>query len=173
MAVRNDNTEQEQGRSFNCHKCTWIKIYTGFSCHKAILAVIATYQYGGHWPDFFSTWQRLYDFKNYQAEISQSTANGTASEISRYVSDLERQLRGFTRGHSRLLSKLAAKPASSDYKLELEALLENEFPTILNYSIASKTGWSIVQRGDIEIGDLCKQDIRNYAVNRKNILKET
>ncbi len=64
---------------------------------------------------FFSAWQRLNDFKNHQAEISQSTANGTASEISRYVSDLERQLQGFTRGHSRLLSKLAAKPASRIY----------------------------------------------------------
>ncbi len=64
---------------------------------------------------FFSAWQRLNDFKNYQAKISQSTANGTASEISRYVSDLERQLRGFTRGHPRLLSKLAAKPASRIY----------------------------------------------------------
>ncbi|GBE08922.1 phytochrome-like protein cph2 [bacterium BMS3Bbin11] len=59
MAVCNDNTEQEQGRLFKCHKCTWIKIYTGFSCHQAILAVIAVYQYSGHWPDFFSTWQRL------------------------------------------------------------------------------------------------------------------
>ncbi len=119
---------------------------------------------------FFSAWLKLNDFKNYQAEISQNTAKGTASEISRYVNDLERQLRGFTRDQTNLLSKIAAEPASSDYKLELEALLESEFPTTLNYSIASKTGWPIAQNDDIEIGDLCKQDLRNYAVNRKNKL---
>ncbi|GMR06433.1 MAG: hypothetical protein BMS9Abin25_1027 [Gammaproteobacteria bacterium] len=119
---------------------------------------------------FFSARLKLNDFKNYQAEISQSTANGTALEISRYVSDLERQLRGFTWDHSKLLSKLAAEPASSDYKLELEALLENEFPSTLNYSIASKTGRPIAQKDEIEIGDLYKQDIRSYTVNKENML---
>ncbi len=119
---------------------------------------------------FFSAWLKLNDFKNYQSKISQSTAKGTASEISRYVSDLERQLRGFTWNHVRLLSKIASEPTNSDKKLEIEVLLENEFPTTLNYSIASKTGWPIAQNDDIEIGDSCKQDIRNYSKNRKNLL---
>jgi len=119
---------------------------------------------------FFSAWLKLNDFKSYQAEISQSTAKGTASEIARYASELERQLQGFTWDHSKLLSIIAANPASNDYKLDIEILLEKEFPTTLNYSIASKTGWPIAQGDEVEIGDLCKQDIRSYAANRKNIL---
>jgi diguanylate cyclase (GGDEF)-like protein/PAS domain S-box-containing protein len=119
---------------------------------------------------FFSAWLKLNDFKNYQAEISQSTAKGTASEISRFVSDLERQLRGFTWDHSRLLSNIAAEPTNSDNMLEFEAVLENEFPTTLNYSIASKTGRLIAQNDELEIGDLCKQDIRSYTVSKENML---
>ncbi|MFW2437790.1 MAG: hypothetical protein ACN4GR_00295, partial [Arenicellales bacterium] len=118
----------------------------------------------------FSAWLKLNDFKNYQAEISQSTAKGTASEISRYVSDLERQLRGFTLHQSKMLSKIAADPTNSDNKLEFELQLENEFPTTLNYAIASKTGWPIAQSDELEIGDLCKQDILNYTANKENFL---
>ncbi len=117
----------------------------------------------------FSAWLKLSDFNKYQAEISQSTAKGTASEISRYVNGLEHQLRGFALYHSTLLSKIAAEPTNSDNKLEIEALLENEFPTTLNFSIATETGRLVVQGNKVEIGDLCKQDISNYAVNEKNI----
>ncbi len=119
---------------------------------------------------FFNAWVKLKDFENHQADISHSTAKGTASEISRYISDLERQLRSFTWDHAALLSKIAAEPDNADLKLALDAQLDNEFPTTLNYAIASKTGWPITQSNDIEVGDLCKNDIRLFSTSKKNSL---
>ena len=117
-----------------------------------------------------SAWLRLYDFKNYQAEISQGAAKGAASEISRFISDLEHQLSSFTRGHSTLLTNLATEHVDSNLVLEFESLLEHDFPEMLNYSVASKTGELITQEQAFEIGDLCKLDIDEFAKSRKNHL---
>jgi hypothetical protein len=113
---------------------------------------------------FTSAWLKLNDFNEYQGKLSQSTAKGAASEISRFISDLERQLRGFTWDHSKLLSDIADNSTVLDHQLEFESLLENEFPETLNYSISTKTGWLVMQSDEIEIGDLCKQDIRDFTL---------
>jgi diguanylate cyclase (GGDEF)-like protein/PAS domain S-box-containing protein len=117
-----------------------------------------------------SAWLRLYDFKSYQAEISQGAAKGAASEISRFISDLEHQLSSFTRGHSALLTNLASAQVDSNLVLEFESLLEHAFPEMLNYSVASKTGELITQEQAFEIGDLCKLDIDEFAKSRNNHL---
>lgn len=117
-----------------------------------------------------SAWIRLYDFKVYQGELSQSAAKGAASEISRFINDLERQLTGFASGHTSLLTNLASEFPDGDIELEFEKLLENAFPETLNYSIASKTGWPVTEEQGMEIGDSCKEDIRDFAKSHNNHL---
>ena len=119
---------------------------------------------------FLSSWLRLNDFKNYQSELSEGAAKGAASEISRFISDLERQLSGFASGHSVLLTHLAKESADSSYELEFETLLENAFPETLNYTIANKAGLPVTEEHGIDIGDSCKQDIRSFAENHENHL---
>ena len=117
-----------------------------------------------------NAWLKLDEFRSYQQELSKITAKGAASEISRFVSELERQLRGFTWDYSKLLSQMAIEPDVADHQREFGSLLENQFPKTLNYSITSSTGWPVVQSSGIEIDELCKQDIRNFTKSNENHL---
>lgn len=119
---------------------------------------------------FANTWFKIEEFKSYQSDLSTSTARAAASEISRFTSDLERQLRSFTWDHSKLLSQLAAEPANGDIELQFESMLENDFPKSLNYSITSSTGLPVAQSAEVEIGELCQKDIQFFTTSKQNYL---
>ena len=112
-------------------------------------------------------WLRYSDFREYQQELANSTAKGAASEITRYIVDLQRQLAGFAYTHAGLLSRVATGQPGSDDQIELESMLDAAFPQNVNYSIASKTGWPITQEEAMSIGNLCKDDIRSFAQKKE------
>ncbi|MCK5360414.1 MAG: EAL domain-containing protein [Gammaproteobacteria bacterium] len=149
-------TEPKIKQTFQAIKPYWLSLLLAFF---VVVGLILT-----------SAWLKYNDFTVYQSELSHSTAKGSASEISRFISDLERQLRGFTWDHANLLSDIVDDTTVLDHQIEFESLLENEFPETLNYSIATKTGWLLAQSDDIEIGELCKQDIRDFTLSKENHL---
>ena len=132
-------------------------LYTILATYVLILAVVA-----------FSAWLKLSDFKEYQAVIAQSTAKGAATEISRYISDLEHRLSNFTRHYNYQLDVLSETPNDDLTRQELETYLSREVPEAFTFTIAKGDGSPIMDRFENPVARACKADISRFARSHKN-----
>lgn len=116
----------------------------------------------------FSAWLKLSDFKDYQEEIAQSTAQGTATEITLFIRDLEHRLTNFTLHYNDLLSDLSDNPSDNTTEQQLQAHLKQEIPEAFTYTIATREGNPLFEQFENPVARACQVDIRKFAQLHKN-----
>lgn len=109
---------------------------------------------------------RYEEFRRNQESLMRSSVNGTAGEISAYLTELRRSVHLFADSEEKLLDKLRSHPEDLALHDQLNQRIHHNFPEAFTFTIASQEGSPLLQDFDGLVGETCQRDIKQFATDR-------
>lgn len=108
-------------------------------------------------------YSRYRDYREYQADLSQRLAGGAASELALQVRELRHRVALFAEEEADLLARVASDPDDDPGYDQLARRVRRYFETHQAFTIAAADGETLVEGLDSLVGEICRQDIRQFA----------
>lgn len=112
---------------------------------------------------FWNATQRIADFKQSHFQIAESTSMVLANKISKQIKNQQRLLSVFAKNESHLLLQLLKDPENENLVQELNDKVLESFPDYFAVSLTDHEGIPKLDEFDERIGDLCLDDLKQYA----------
>ena len=113
-------------------------------------------------------WSRFEDFERHHRTVAHQTVSGLADEVSRSIATRKRLVQLFAREQRDLLMALIREPDSPARQQAVSEKLREYFPDHFAFTLADPDGELYVEDFGEQIGELCREDIRDYARLRAN-----
>ncbi|MGV6825734.1 MAG: hypothetical protein ACWA5Q_02045 [bacterium] len=107
--------------------------------------------------------ERENDFEVQQQKLREAITEGASREISAFIANYQQRVHIFAEEYTYLLEQLAHRPRDEKLINSLEIRLKQRFPNYSNYALTTPEGISIVDRFEMEIGELCRNDLRHFS----------
>jgi len=111
---------------------------------------------------------RYNDYRQYHEVIANEAVNSLANAITTFISERQRLVRLFGENNLVLLQQLARDPDNIKLEEQLRAEASRFFPSHFSLTITDEQGELYLEDYDGLMGELCFNDIREFAVNKKN-----
>ncbi|MBE9516158.1 MAG: HAMP domain-containing histidine kinase [Proteobacteria bacterium] len=115
----------------------------------------------------WTTSARISDFRSYHSAIAQESISSAALEIKRFVTEKKRLVKIFGEDHMRTIRTFQKTPDNNALYEQLRVQIARYFPDHFAFTIADSKGVPYIWDFDDLIGDLCRDDLKNFA--RDNI----
>ena len=115
--------------------------------------------------------QRINEFEQAHFRIAESTTAIVANEISKQIKSQQRLLAIFAKHEYKLIHQITQSPNDEKLKAELDKRVAESFPNYFTVSIADQNGIPIIDDFDDRVGDLCREDLKNYAAGNSHLIR--
>lgn len=113
-------------------------------------------------------WSRFEDFDRHHRTVARQTLSGLADEIARSIANRKRLVLRFAEEQHARLTSLIHDPESTRRYRVVSGKLRKTFPDYFAFTLANPDGELYIEDFGEQVGDLCRQDIRDYARHRTN-----
>jgi len=117
---------------------------------------------------FWMAWSRFEDFERHHRTVARQTVSGLADEVSRSIIERKRLVQLFATEQRDRLIALIREPDSPARHQAVSEKLREYFPDYFAFTLADPDGHLYVEDFGEQIGELCREDIRQYARHRAN-----
>ncbi|MDH5766549.1 MAG: HAMP domain-containing histidine kinase [Gammaproteobacteria bacterium] len=110
---------------------------------------------------------RLDDFHHYHTSIATESTASATSEISRFIAEKQHMVKVFGNDHAKLISQIAQSPNNEELNKQLKQRIQTYFPDYFSFTISRPDGDAYIDDFDDFIGELCKLDLKNFAITNR------
>ncbi len=113
-------------------------------------------------------WSRYEDFDRHHHTVALQTVSGLADEVARSIAGRKRLVQLFAEEQHDRLVALIREPESPARHLAVAEKLREYFPDYFAFTLADPEGELHIEDFGERVGELCREDIREYARRRTN-----
>ena len=116
----------------------------------------------------WNSYVRFNDFKEHHITLAEESVKSLSNEVNGFIKEHQRLVTLFAENHRDLIQSLISDPENEKLQLTMKNHLLAFFPNYFSYTIANQKGKPYLVDFDGHIGELCSNDIAEFAVSRKN-----
>lgn len=116
----------------------------------------------------WNTFIRFSNFKEHHYTLAEESVRSLSNEVSGFIKDHQRLVTLFAEEHKPLLEKLIANPDDDKLKLSMDKHLSSFFPQYYAFTLADTNGKPYLIDFDGQLGELCTNDISEFAKTQQN-----
>ena len=108
---------------------------------------------------------RYQEYLDHQRQLASRAVSAAAGEIGLQIAELKRRVALFAQEESALIHAMATRPEDDEFQERFARKLGTHFPDRFAFTVTSESGEPLVYDFDDLVGELCQQDIRQFATD--------
>ena len=116
----------------------------------------------------WNSYVRFNNFKDYHITLAEESVKSLSNEVNGFIKEHQRLVTLFAENHRDLIKSLISDPEDEKLQSTMKKHLLAFFPNYFSFTIADQKGEPYLVDFDGHIGELCTNDIAEFAVSRKN-----
>ncbi len=110
---------------------------------------------------FWSTYQNVHEFKNYQLELAKTSVNNARDQIEQFIKDKQHSLSVFTHYFKPTLLSLADNPEDKETLKLLNYEISAHFPNYYAYNLINSSSLPLLAHQSLKIGKTCRRELNH------------